>query len=135
MAGRRRLKLQLIDLPQLDGAACKGKDPAIFELGPGEFYRPGRFDEAAQICSGCPVRSDCDDYASSNRIEHGFWAGKDRGEAKHSARAAAEQARQARDRARVLGVDVPVPGDEGEAPMRVALAGEAAGGGPDRRSA
>jgi len=32
----------------------------------------------AAVCHGCPVRSDCTDYAKGQRVTAGFWAGRHR---------------------------------------------------------
>jgi hypothetical protein len=31
--------------------------------------------QMAEICAGCPVLSECDDYADAARVTAGFWAG------------------------------------------------------------
>jgi WhiB family redox-sensing transcriptional regulator len=108
-------------------SACQNEDPDLFFLKEGEVYKPGRFDEAQRICGGCPVRYDCDTYATRAKEKWGVWAQRDRGEAKHAERAAKAEA--------LLRDIMSVPGDEGEAEVRMALAGPAAGGRPDERSA
>jgi Transcription factor WhiB len=51
-------------------AACRGTDLEVFFPGRGETAGPAR-----QVCAACPVRQPCLDYAISNRITHGIWAG------------------------------------------------------------
>lgn len=110
-------------------SACQDKDPDLFFLREGEVYKPGRFDEAQEICRTCPVRFDCDSYATRAKERWGVWALRDRGEAKHAERAAKAEA-EALSRG-----ELPVPGDEAEAELRLALAGPAAGGRPDAMGA
>ena len=56
-------------------AACRSTDPDVF------FPRddaPGRsFDvrSAKRICRGCPVRTQCLEFALAARLEHGVWGG------------------------------------------------------------
>jgi len=110
-------------------AECGSADPLLFELADRERWKPGRFDEAAEYCSRCPVLRECDEYATRGKEKWGFWALRDRGEAKHEQRIANAEAKALRE------AGLPVPGDEGEAVVRLALADEATGGRPDRRSA
>lgn len=123
------MKRLLIIGPWTERSACQGEDPDLFFLREGEVYKPGRFDEAQRICGGCPVRFDCDTYATRAKEKWGVWAQKDRGEAKHAERAAKAEA-EALSRA-----GLPVPGDEAEAELRLALAGQATGGRPDAMGA
>ncbi len=51
-------------------ARCKGEPIATFFPGPGEPTTRARM-----ICSGCPVREDCLDYALSDPTLEGWWAG------------------------------------------------------------
>jgi len=51
-------------------AACRGADFDLFFPGRGESAEPAR-----QVCTRCPVRQPCLDYAISNRIVHGIWGG------------------------------------------------------------
>ena len=49
---------------------CRDMDPAIF------FPSDGIGVQAAQrICSDCPVRTPCLEYALVNRVDHGVWGG------------------------------------------------------------
>ena len=51
-------------------ARCRGASPTEF------FPSDGLGVESAQhICEGCPVRTECLEYALVNRIEHGVWGG------------------------------------------------------------
>ncbi len=51
-------------------AKCRGISPTEF------FPSDGVGVEVAQhICDGCPVVSECLEYALENRIEHGVWGG------------------------------------------------------------
>ena len=46
-------------------------------VSPGEFFpSDGTGGETAQrVCSECPVRAECLEYALVNRIDHGVWGG------------------------------------------------------------
>jgi hypothetical protein len=50
-------------------AACRGAGPAPF------------FDsvDGLALCRSCPVRDDCDRYATLHGIRHGVWGGRYRG--------------------------------------------------------
>jgi WhiB family transcriptional regulator, redox-sensing transcriptional regulator len=51
-------------------ARCRGANPTEF------FPSDGLGVEFAQrICTGCPVRVECLEYALLHRIEHGVWGG------------------------------------------------------------
>lgn len=55
-------------------AACKGLDPNLWvpnTRGEGQpLYEPAR-----AVCTTCPVRQPCLDYALANHEEHGMWGG------------------------------------------------------------
>jgi WhiB family redox-sensing transcriptional regulator len=56
-----------------DMAACRNMDTNL-------FYPPYGKDipeVAKAICSGCPVKAQCRDFAIGNRDEHGIWGGMD----------------------------------------------------------
>jgi WhiB family redox-sensing transcriptional regulator len=53
-------------------ARCRGLDPEIFH--PGEDDDPS---EAKAICSACPVREACLEYAIATREKFGVWGGLD----------------------------------------------------------
>jgi WhiB family transcriptional regulator, redox-sensing transcriptional regulator len=51
-------------------ARCRGASPTEF------FPSDGLGVESAQlVCSVCPVRAECLEYALAHRIEHGVWGG------------------------------------------------------------
>lgn len=106
-------------------AACGEEPVKTFFLVKDERYKPGRFDRAFQICQECPVLRECDDFATRTKEKWGVWGGKDRGEAKYAQRIANAEAKALRN------AGLPVPGDEAEEVVRLALVGEAAGGRPD----
>lgn len=122
MTGSRRPAL---DTSWKVDAECGTADPLLFELEDREHWKPGRFDEAAEYCRRCPVLAQCDEYATLGKEKWGFWALKDRGEAKHAQRIANAEAKALRE------AGLRDPGDEGEAVVWLALADEAAGGRPD----
>lgn len=51
-----------------DEAACRNTDPAV-------FFDAERWHTARAICAGCPVREACLEYALTQRIKSGIWAG------------------------------------------------------------
>ena len=63
----------LVDLderPWAAYAACRQADPDLFF--------PAEGDEAAtalKICRGCPVRSECLEWALDSRVRYGVWGG------------------------------------------------------------
>lgn len=55
-----------------DAADCTSADPEIF------FPEKGRIDQAAaarRICAGCPVKTECLEFALENDEEWGVWGG------------------------------------------------------------
>jgi hypothetical protein len=50
--------------------ACRGEDPELFFPGRGETMAVRR---AKAICSQCPVRSECLEYALANPHDTGIW--------------------------------------------------------------
>jgi WhiB family redox-sensing transcriptional regulator len=59
-------------------AACRGEDSSFF-FAPNYFERRRQKDAreavAKRICATCRVRSECLDYALTNRETHGIWGG------------------------------------------------------------
>lgn len=54
-----------------DEAGCQGIDPEVFFP-----ERPSdRALEAKAICRGCPVRTQCLEFALATRLDHGVWGG------------------------------------------------------------
>lgn len=51
-------------------AECRGLDPTVFFTELGESTR-----EVKALCSRCPVRADCLDYALTNGERFGVWGG------------------------------------------------------------
>ena len=59
-----------LDLPVMDDAACKGKDPASW------FPRTGQApDEGKALCRACPARARCLDWALAKGEQSGIWGG------------------------------------------------------------
>ncbi|HLU54070.1 MAG TPA: WhiB family transcriptional regulator [Pseudonocardia sp.] len=56
-------------------AACRDHDPELFfplsEVGPGAR----QVERAKAVCAGCPVRSECLDYALAAGLDHGIFGG------------------------------------------------------------
>jgi WhiB family redox-sensing transcriptional regulator len=56
--------------PWQDRANCIGTDPELF------FPKAGkRSEEAQEVCSRCPVMSQCLEYALSHNDRYGVWGG------------------------------------------------------------
>jgi WhiB family transcriptional regulator, redox-sensing transcriptional regulator len=59
-------------------AACRGEDTALF-FAPSDTevrdVKLARERKAKAICSGCPVRIECLEYAIRIRETHGIWGG------------------------------------------------------------
>jgi WhiB family redox-sensing transcriptional regulator len=51
-------------------AACKGEDATLFFP-----ERTTPVGAAKLICHGCPVKTDCLEYAMAEQIKHGIWGG------------------------------------------------------------
>jgi len=51
----------------MENGVCRGDED------PDAWFRPGT--DAADSCLGCPVRVECDRWATENRIEYGVWGG------------------------------------------------------------
>jgi WhiB family redox-sensing transcriptional regulator len=60
-----------------NAAACRGEDIGLFFPADGErpAEREVRERKAEQVCLGCPVRTDCLDYAISRPEKSGTWGG------------------------------------------------------------
>lgn len=78
-----------VDWRWQDDAACKGKplhwffDPEGREL---EAEKKVRVARAEKVCRGCPVRTECLDYAISQPERAGTWGGLDEDERAHERR-------------------------------------------------
>jgi WhiB family redox-sensing transcriptional regulator len=65
--------LSLLDLEERPWAAyasCRAEDPDLFFPGP-----DGDPQEALRICSGCPVKGECLEWALDTRVHYGIWGG------------------------------------------------------------
>jgi len=63
--------LELAERPWAAFASCRGSDPDLFF--PGGDGNPS---EAIRICSGCPVREACLEWALETRVRYGIWGGR-----------------------------------------------------------
>ncbi|HUQ39859.1 MAG TPA: WhiB family transcriptional regulator [Acidimicrobiales bacterium] len=72
------MSVQRVDELWQDRAACRGPQAAVF-FPPSHFERKDdkdeREDRAKAICTQCPVRKPCLDYAVRIREPHGIWGG------------------------------------------------------------
>ena len=68
-AGPKPLPVGL-DLPEMNDAVCKGKDPAPWFPRTGQSPKKGK-----ALCSACPARSRCLDWALAKGEQHGTWGG------------------------------------------------------------
>ena len=56
--------------------ACSDVDPDVFYPEEYSGWQARSLTlEAKQICSSCPVRVDCLEYAVEERLDHGIWGG------------------------------------------------------------
>jgi WhiB family redox-sensing transcriptional regulator len=53
-------------------ARCVGMDTMVFFCGRGDTPAVRR---AKDVCSRCPVRAECLEYAQRHNIRHGVWGG------------------------------------------------------------
>ncbi|PZS27182.1 MAG: hypothetical protein DLM58_19165 [Pseudonocardiales bacterium] len=51
-------------------AVCAQTDPGLFYPDKGESARPGK-----RVCTGCPVRAQCLQWALEHDERHGIWGG------------------------------------------------------------
>jgi WhiB family transcriptional regulator, redox-sensing transcriptional regulator len=59
-----------LNLPDMDQAVCKGKDPAPW------FPHTGQSPKAGQaLCRACPARRRCLEWALAKGERHGTWGG------------------------------------------------------------
>lgn len=62
--------LDLEERPWAAYAACRTADPDLFFPDSDEAA-----DAAVRICRGCPVMSECRDWALDTRVRYGVWGG------------------------------------------------------------
>jgi WhiB family redox-sensing transcriptional regulator len=72
-----------LELPVLPGALCRGQDPGWWFPGPGRGA-----EEAKAVCSACPERTECLDWAVQADERDGIWGGTTPGERTQIRRAA-----------------------------------------------
>jgi WhiB family redox-sensing transcriptional regulator len=65
------IPLVVSDTSWMSSGSCRDYLPAVFFPTDGIGVRAAR-----QVCSSCPVREACLDYAIYCRIEHGVWGGE-----------------------------------------------------------
>lgn len=58
--------------PWTAAALCQQTDPDLFFPAPGDKATAAA---AKRICTACPVRTECLEYAIRTRQPHGIWAG------------------------------------------------------------
>lgn len=73
-----------------DSAACRGHPIGLFFIEDGErripFHERRQLERPARaICSACPVRSDCLEWAMTVGEKHGIWGGLNPAERKRLA--------------------------------------------------
>lgn len=56
----------------MDRAACQGLNPNLFHPA---CNQPLVARQARQVCNGCPVRTDCAEYAINDPNLQGVWGG------------------------------------------------------------
>lgn len=69
---------KLVELPNLEKAACKGMDTTLFiasDNSPGSPLGSPRIAKAREVCWSCPERRPCLDYALATPALIGIWGG------------------------------------------------------------
>ena len=66
------IEMDLLRPPWMRKAACRGQG---FDAWFSTDEVGEETDAARLVCAGCPVRSECLDYALDGRIRHGLWGG------------------------------------------------------------
>jgi WhiB family redox-sensing transcriptional regulator len=87
-----RLKIEAAEVPMNwdEEASCQGVDPNVFfPERPSDTVRA-----AKQICRGCPVRTQCLEFAIAARLDHGVWGGLTEGERRSLRRSRQRKARR-----------------------------------------
>jgi WhiB family redox-sensing transcriptional regulator len=69
---RSAMEIDLLRPSWMRKAACRGQG-FDFWFPPDELGEEA--DAARRVCAGCPVSSECLDYALEGRIRHGLWGG------------------------------------------------------------
>jgi WhiB family redox-sensing transcriptional regulator len=59
-----------METPWMNDGSCRTHPPEVFFPSDGVGVT-----NAQRICSTCPVRQPCLEYALENRIDHGVWGG------------------------------------------------------------
>lgn len=62
----------------IERASCRGMDAEVFF--PPMHSTADKQAAARAICAGCPVASECREYAVNNNIREGIWGGMNRRE-------------------------------------------------------
>ena len=78
-----KAKLQITEAPATRNVPFDDSPTAWMAQGNCRNYPPATFfpsdgvgvDRARAICKGCPVGTECLEYALAERIEHGVWGG------------------------------------------------------------
>lgn len=74
-----KVKFTIPEFLQKDDPACSTVDPEIFfpqeiQIGSKIVYKYPMLSKARDICSGCPLKIECLQYAMNN-VEFGVWGG------------------------------------------------------------
>jgi WhiB family transcriptional regulator, redox-sensing transcriptional regulator len=64
------LHLDFDERPWVAYASCRDADPEIFFPSTEDSV-----EAAVRICSGCPVREECLEWALDTRVRYGIWGG------------------------------------------------------------
>ncbi|MCO5319618.1 MAG: WhiB family transcriptional regulator [Microthrixaceae bacterium] len=76
---------------------CAHKAPSLFFPSDGVGV-----ERAKKVCEGCPVATQCLEYAIANRIDHGVWGGTSERQRRRIIRARTKAAREAASRPEAL---------------------------------
>ena len=91
------MKAPAVDTQWMALGNCAEQPPSLFFPSDGVGV-----DVARRVCADCPVRTECLEYALTNRIDHGVWGGTSERERRRILKA------RARERSKGAPVEVSV---------------------------
>ena len=80
------MKARAVDTNWMSVGNCAERPPSLFFPSDGVGVEVAR-----RVCDGCPVRTECLEYALVNRIDHGVWGGTSERERRRILKARAKE--------------------------------------------
>ncbi len=80
------MKARAVDTHWMSVGNCAERPPSLFFPSDGVGVEVAR-----RVCDGCPVRTECLEYALVNRIDHGVWGGTSERERRRILKARAKE--------------------------------------------